>query len=165
MEENDITLSKRDKWRYDNYIKFIISTGGCEDIVHLKAIRDIICTIIKEGNPIEKSLGQSVIYYRDANEDGTFDLCGRMEEPLADLVYMMEYCNDDCPDHFLLLTKYELVSAWEGAYYTRKRISVSSIIIDQYGQIVKQEDLEPITDVSQYDSLLSILQKKLVRKM
>ena len=97
--ENKISKMKNNidiSW-YESYKSYVLKTGGNPEIFELPAITKIIQYVIRIGDPRLKFECRSPIYFKDANPDGTFDICGRTSGYSVNLVYKMEYCNEKNP--------------------------------------------------------------------
>ena len=110
------------KYRYEMYKDFIIKNGGDEKLFDIPYIQEIIMDIIKYGDPRLVVEGKSTLYYKNPNEDGTFDICGRMDGPTVDLCYKMS-------KHLglILINKYVLERDYSG--YSTPLISRQDIVI------------------------------------
>ena len=151
--------------RYEDYKKHVLSTGGDEKLFELPAINNIIDYVIEYADGRVKMEGRSPIYYKNSNEDGTFDICGRMSGPTVTLVYKMEYCNDDNPDHYIVLKKYEqrrrnecTTIHIEGCYHNK-------IYINKDGQIVEETEEIKIPGFERPQFFSDLQSKKLVKSM
>lgn len=136
-ESNNYSMENyNDIYRYEAYKKYVLETGGNEEFFNLPAIRHIIESIIINGDFRVKMEGRSPIYYKNANEDGTFDICGRLAGPYVTDVYKMEYCNDDNKDHYIVLKHYmnkkyiTIDEEMEGISYKYIYINKDGIISD-----------------------------------
>ena len=98
------------------YKEEMIRQGANPELFNLQAINDIIDYIIDYGDYRVKMEGRSPIYYKNPNEDGTFDICGRMAGPNVTVVYKMEYCDDENPDHYIVLKKYRQENNGDDSY-------------------------------------------------
>ena len=87
----------------NDYKNYILSSGANKEILDFPAVKNIISNIVVDGDPVLKANGKNPLYFKDANEDGTFDICGKMCGLTVSVVYKMEYCNDDNPKHFISL--------------------------------------------------------------
>lgn len=145
--------------RYESYKEFIIAKGGDEKLFDLPAVNNVIDYIIKYG-----TFGRP-IYYKNPNEDGTFDICGRMGGPSATLVYKMEYCHDDNPEHFIVLKKYEQRSHDDGNFYYIDGCFHNKIYINKEGNIIEETDEIKIPGFEKEGFLSELKEKKLIKSM
>ena len=152
--------------RFQSYKNYVIRTGGKEELFDLVYIQQIINDIIQNGDPVLQSIGKSTFYFKDANEDGTFDICGRMDGPNVSLVYVMSYCDDSNADHYLMLHRYEVVDHHEGNYIVRDGISHKDIILNHDGDVVEEIEYPMIGSDTQSKGLLSFMnEKQIIKKM
>ena len=91
--------------RFNHYKKFLLMNGANEELIELPAIKEIILYVIENGDPRNIVEGHSPISYRVPNEDGTFNIYGKLEGPTPSVVYEMEYNLDDDENHYIKLTK------------------------------------------------------------
>ena len=89
--------------RFNAYKEFLIENGVKEELIELPAIKDIILDTIRNGDPRVIFEGRSPIHYQDPKEDGTFNICGRLDGPTVSTIYEMELIDQD--DIYLKLTK------------------------------------------------------------
>ena len=91
--------------RCDRYINFLKENNVNEEILNLSAIQDLIESIMARGDIRVISEGRSPIEYNKPKPDGTFDLYGRTNGPVANEIYEMSYCDDGNEDHFIKLER------------------------------------------------------------
>ena len=154
--------------RYNYYKEFIINSGGKKELFDLPAIDQIIKNTIENGDPIVKAEGRSPIYYKDANEDGTFDICGRMGGHCVTLVYKMEYCHDDNPEHYIVLKKYDSISRQEDNFYNFYGVEYKEIYINKEGNVVETKNprlFKEKDEFNQFELLHDLKEKRLINKM
>ena len=150
--------------KYERYKKYVIETGGNSKLFDLEIVEQLIKTIIRDGDPRLITEGKSTIYYKDANEDGTFDICGRMLGPNVSVVYKMEYCNDNNPEHFIKLSKYQ--KEHKPIYsidfpiednHDKKVMNENILFVNKEGNVV--EEIKKSYDTDYSSSLLEDLNK------
>jgi hypothetical protein len=96
-------IEKYNNARYEAYKEFLLRNNANPEILELKAVQDIIKDVIKNGDHQVIFEGRSPISYEMPNEDGTFNIVGRTNGPVANIVYYMSYCKDN--DAFIKLKK------------------------------------------------------------
>ena len=134
-EKIQVAKSQKDIKSLSLYRKHIIETGGKEELFDLPAVTQIIEDIIENGELRLKMEGKSPLYYKNANEDGTFDICGRMYGPSVTVVYKMEYCNTNNSEDYIVLKKYQK-NIIEDDYY---KASYKEIYINKEGNVIREE--------------------------
>lgn len=150
---------------YEDYKEYMISKGANKELFDLQAINDIIDGVIEYGDDRLKMEGKSPIYYKNPNKDGTFDICGRMAGPCVTLVYKMEYCNDDNPEHYIVLKKYEQKSHHEGNFFYIDGCVHNKIYINKDGIIVDETDEMKISGFKDNGFLKELHEKKLIKSI
>lgn len=90
------------QFRYNMYKEYIRRNGGDMNIFNIPFIQEIIMNIIENGDPRLRFEGHSTLYFKQPNEDGSFDICGRMEGPIVNLCYKMRKVRG-----MLFINKYE----------------------------------------------------------
>ena len=91
------------KARYESYVNFLINNGAKKELIELKAVKNLILSIIENGDARVIMEGRSPIAYEKPNSDGTFNIAGRLDGPLISTFYQMSYCTDDNLNHFIVL--------------------------------------------------------------
>ncbi len=157
-------MLKQESHRFQSYQDYIIQSGGNEKLFELPFIQQIIFDIIHNGDPILLSLNKSTLYYKDANPDGTFDICGRMDGPTVNLVYSMSYCNDYVDNHFLKLRRFEEESHYEDSIMVKDGITQKDIFLDHDGNVIEEIDLPMINYDDIPKSLLAFTKEKVYSK-
>lgn len=150
--------------RYEFYKEFVIDHGGDKKLFDLPAINNIIDYVIKYADGRVKMDGRSPLYYKCPNEDGTFDICGRMNGPSVTVVYKMEYCHDGNPEHYIVLKKYEQKSHFAGCYYYIDGCGYSKIYINKQGIIVEETKEIEISGFKNEGFLNELYEKKLLKR-
>ena len=133
------------QFRYDMYKEFIKNNGGDIKIFEIPFIQEIVMDIIVNGNPRLRSEGRSTLFFKLPNEDGTFDICGRMDGPYVDLCYKMKKYNG-----YILINKYKYKGIVgvdiDVPYKPKPYITGQAIIIDtKDGSVEMYEDTWKIT--------------------
>ena len=153
-------MQKADQYRMHSFRKHILTTGGRKELFELPFIQQIIIDIIENGDPILKSMGKSTLYYKDANEDGKYDICGRMNGPDVNLVYVMSFCNNQENDYYLLLQRYERMYKTRMNFSYPIGISHTDYYLDYDGNVTKKIDYPILSDTNHQDGLLSVMKEK-----
>lgn len=99
QEKNEERVTRR----YNAYKRFLMENGVKEELIELPAIKSIIKDVIRNGDFRVVFEGHSPIHYQDPKEDGSFNICGRLQGYTVSVVYEMEFINQD--DCYLKLTK------------------------------------------------------------
>ena len=146
------------------YKEFVIDHGGDKKLFDLPAINNVIDYIIEYADRRLKMEGRSPIYYKCPNEDGTFDICGRMSGPSVTVVYKMEYCHDGNPEHYIVLKKYEQKSHFAGCYYYIDGCGYSKIYINKQGIIVEETKEIEISGFKNEGFLNELYEKKILKR-
>ena len=94
--------------RFGLYVKFLLQHGARKDIVELPAIQNIILNVIENGDPRVLAEGKSPISYREPNEDGTFNIYGKMEGYTSSVVYEMDLDEQEEKGYYICLTKKDI---------------------------------------------------------
>lgn len=154
---NNKIINNFDLERINDYKKYVLSTGGRKDLLELPAINNLIENIVVNGDPVVKFENKSPIYYKEANNDGTFDICGRMNGYNVSVIYKMEYCNDKNLEHFLLIRCFEDNFESGVNYY--------KFFVNKFGMIVDKSKIYKLNDFNLTSSgLLSTLKEKKILK-
>lgn len=156
----DKKMSKSVMSRYELYKNYIIKQGGDSKLFELPAVTQIIQKIIECGDPVVIAEGRSPIYYKDPNKDGTFDICGRTSGHNVNVVYKMEYCQDENPEHFLVLKKYDIENHYNEIGICFDGISYKKIYINKEGNVVEETNKTMISGFEEFETLLTQLHKK-----
>ena len=143
--------------KYEAYKKFVILNGGDKRLFNLPAVNNVIDYIVKYGN------SKNPIFYKMPNDDGTFDICGRMGNFSTTIVYKMEYCNDKNPEHFIVFKKYEQKSHFEGDFNYIYECFYNKIYINKEGIIVEETDEIKLAGFEEYDLISDLKEKKLIK--
>ena len=129
--------------RYKNYIEFLIENGANKEIIELEPVKNLIMSIIKNGDPRVIMNGKSPIVYNVPNPDGTFQIVDRLNGPIISYIYNINYCNDDNPSHFIKITKEKkqtLHYAMDDSIGDDYDVTIlSTTYVDKDGNIIKDE--------------------------
>ncbi len=140
MKELNDRIAQR---RFESYIDFLITNGANKEIIELEPVRKLIMGIIKNGDPRVIMDGRSPIVYKTPNSDGTFEIAGRLNGPIASDFYNISYCNDDDPSHFIKITnerKKRLHYSMDDPIGDAYDVTIlNTTYIDKNGEIVNED--------------------------
>lgn len=123
--------------RYEHYKQYMIDMGANEELFNMPAINNIIDYIIENGRA--SIMGKSPIMYKEPNQDGSFDIIGRMDGSTKKLIFKMKYCEENDNNHYIELDEYEEklkkhneeLDSHDGIQCKKYYLNKSGIIIDE----------------------------------
>lgn len=138
LEETAAVREKQNNKRFEAYKKYLLENGANEELIELPAIKQTIYSIIENGDQIVVAEGRSPISYHHPNEDGTFDIYGRLEGPVETVCYKMEYSPDD--QSYITLTRKDLrKQVFPYRYDDNFEFPIEKIYIDREGNVINTE--------------------------
>ena len=93
-------------------------------------------------------IGKSPIMYKEPNQDGSFDIIGRMDGSTKKLIFKMKYCEENDNNHYIELDEYEEKlnkhseesNSHDGIQCKKYYLNKSGIIIDESMDIIPKFD-------------------------
>ena len=141
--------------RYKEYKKFIRENGGDMELFNIPYIDALVKFVIIKGDLRQKVEGRSPIYYKEPNEDGTFDICGRMDGYYVDLCYKMMRYEDG-----IKLCKFE----FKYGRLSTNTITKQDIIINLKDNTIHFDSNVSEFEVRDYTLLKSLADKNYIKR-